>query len=96
MRTLLSFLFLFLIGHEAFAQPSVQPRQINYGLVTQETDRVVDIVIKSTSAQKDFLLRATFSHEFDVRYTTKTLEPGGEMIIRIKFNPREYGCFCQV
>lgn len=93
MRTLLSFLFLFLIGHDAFAQPSVQPRQINYGLVTQETDRVVDIVIKSTSAQKDFLLRATFSHEFDVRYTTKTLEPGGEMIIRIKFNPREKGKF---
>jgi len=93
MRTTLLSLCFLLLCFTAMAQPSVQPKQINYGLITQETDRVVDIVIKSTSVQKDFLLRATFSHEFDVRYTTKTLEAGGEMIIRIKFNPREKGKF---
>ena len=93
MRTLLTIALLMLPCLIAWTQPSVQPKQINYGLITQETDRVVDIVIKSTSAQKDFLLRATFSHEFDVRYTTKTLEAGGEMIIRIKLNPRQKGKF---
>jgi Ca-activated chloride channel homolog len=91
---LLSILLLLIIPTQA--QLSVLPKRIDFGTITAETDRVVDILVSNSGGQRDFLLRATFSHEFDVRYTSKTLDADSNLTIRIKFNPRKKGKFQEV
>lgn len=78
------------------AQLAVLPKRIDFGTITPQTDRVVDILVSNSGGQRDFLLRATFSHEFDVRYTSKTLDADGNITIRIKFNPRAKGKFQEI
>jgi Mg-chelatase subunit ChlD len=66
---------------------------IHFGTFTADSDPVFDLLIENRSDQKDYLLRHTFSHEYDIRITSKELLPGGQTVIRIRFNPRTAGRF---
>lgn len=94
MQRILVILFFFLsIFSESDAQVVVYPKKIDYGIVSYGTDRVVDIIITNPKEKADFLLRIENSHELDVIFSSKTLEPGGQITIRVKLNPRKTGPF---
>ncbi len=86
-------LFLLPLFSESVAQVVVYPKKIDYGIVSLGTDRVVDIIITNPKEKEDFLLRIENSHELDVIYSSKTLEPGGQITVRVKLNPRKTGPF---
>lgn len=94
--SLLIFHFIFLMGGEADAQLAVNPQKLNFGEVTKDTDMVVDIIVENKSGKPDLLLRSTFSNEFEVKFSTKQLEPNGQLVVRLKFNPRKKGIFQEV
>lgn len=85
--------FTFLQGN---AQLEINPRKISFGEFVQGSDRVVDILIKNTSNRTELLLRSKFSHEFEVIFSDKKIEPGGQMVVRLQFNPRAKGKFSDV
>lgn len=94
--SLLIFHFIFLMGGGADAQLAVNPQKLNFGEVTKDTDMVVDIIVENKSGKPDLLLRSTFSNEFEVKFSTKQLEPNGQLVVRLKFNPRKKGIFQEV
>jgi Ca-activated chloride channel family protein len=87
---------LFLLNHSVHAQIAANPARITFGDVTKESDKVVDIIISNNTSISDFLLRSDFSNEFEVKFSTKTLEAGGQLVVRIQFNPRAKGKFSEV
>ncbi len=92
----LIFHFIFLMSGGANAQLAVNPQKLNFGEVTKDTDMVVDIIVENKSGKPDLLLRSTFSNEFEVKFSTKQLEPNGQLVVRLKFNPRKKGIFQEV
>lgn len=82
------FLFSFI---ENKAQVNIQPSALQYGNTSPATEWVVDVHIQNTSGKKDFLLRHTFSHEYEVLFTSKTLLPDSSITMRVKFIPRMKG-----
>lgn len=77
----------------AISQISIQPDRLAFGTTTPQTEWVVDIIIQNNGAKKDFLLRTTFSHEYDVIATSKAMMPDSTITLRVKFKPREKGPF---
>ncbi|MFN0031145.1 MAG: vWA domain-containing protein [Flavobacteriales bacterium] len=77
------------------AQIEITPKQLNFGTSTSQTQWVVDVIIQNKSDEKDFLLRHTFSHEYEVLFTSKTLMPDSSITMRVKFKPREKGNFSE-
>jgi uncharacterized protein YegL len=87
---------LTLLCFQASAQLRWSEQSVNYGVFTKYTERVTDIVIWNEGAKTDHLLRADFSPNFQVLYSTKDVQPGDSLVIRIKFNPRKTGKFKEV
>jgi Ca-activated chloride channel family protein len=77
----------------AHAQISINPSKLAFGTTSPATQWVVDIIIQNKSNKKDFLLRTTFSHEYDVVASSKTMLPDSSITIRVKFKPRLKGPF---
>lgn len=82
-----------LAGLEANAQVVLQPAILDFGVVTRDSEPVIDILLENTSSKKDFVLRHTFSHEYEVRFTTKNIEGGDQAVLRVRLNPRVKGPF---
>ncbi len=80
-----------LLPMAAVAQVSLSPKALNYGTTSPNTDWVIDVNIKNESGKKDFFLRHTFSHEYEVLFTSKTLMPDSSITMRVKFKPRARG-----
>ncbi len=85
-----------LLCFQASAQLRWSEQNVNYGVFTKYTERVSDIVIWNEGTKTDHLLRADFSINFQVLYSTKDVQPGDSLVIRIKFNPRKKGKFKEV
>jgi Ca-activated chloride channel homolog len=79
----------------ALSQVAVYPKKIDYGVVTFGTDRVVDIIVSNPKDNAEFLLRIENSHELDVIFSSKTIDPNGQITIRVKLNPRNTGAFSE-
>jgi len=92
---ILFFFFAFLC-FDASAQLRWSEQSVNYGIFTKYTERVADIVIWNDGAKTDHLLRADFSINFQVLYSTRDIQPGDSLVIRIKFNPRKTGKFKEI
>lgn len=75
------------------SQVELFPSKLDFGITSDQTQWIVDIIIENRSGKKDFLLRHTFSHEYEVLFTTKTLLPDSSMTLRVKFIPRQKGSF---
>ncbi len=93
---LILFGLLILGVQEATAQLVANPARITFGEVTKESDKVVDIIVQNNTTKSDFLLRSDFSNEFEVKFSTKTVEARGQLVVRIQFNPRAKGKFSEV
>ena len=88
-------LFLF-YSSDITAQLRISPEKINFGEFTRDSEAVVDIIVENLETKTDYLLRSAFSTSFEVRWTDKKIEPGQQIVIRIKFNPRAKGNFKEV
>jgi uncharacterized protein YegL len=90
------FLFCMLLCFNASAQLRWSEQSVSYGVFTKYTERVTDIVVWNEGTKTDHFLRADFSPNFQVLYSTKDVQPGDSLVIRIKFNPRKTGKFKEV
>ncbi len=84
---------LSLLHHNFIAQVVITPTRLDFGTTNPDTEWIVDIKITGKSAQKDFFLRHTFSHEYEVLFTSKTIMPDSTITMRVKFKPRMKGAF---
>ncbi|MFM9986449.1 MAG: vWA domain-containing protein [Flavobacteriales bacterium] len=82
-----------LCWNSSSAQITINPSKLAFGTTLPSTQWVVDIIVQNRSDKKDFLLRTTFSHEYDVVASSKTLLPDSSITIRVKFKPRLKGPF---
>ena len=85
-----------LLCFNASAQLRWSEQSVSYGVFTKYTERVTDIVVWNEGTKTDHFLRADFSPNFQVLYSTKDVQPGDSLVIRIKFNPRKTGKFKEV
>jgi len=86
---------LLLLGIHLHSQIVVSPGAIHFGTFTRDSEAVVDILVENKSDKNDFLLRHTFSPEYDVRISSKSIPGRGQSVIRIRFNPRITGDFSE-
>lgn len=78
---------------QGISQVEISPKRLDFGTTNPDTEWIVDIKITGKSSQKDFFLRHTFSHEYEVLFTSKTIMPDSTITMRIKFKPRMKGAF---
>ncbi len=86
-------LLLICFGIKTNAQIEILPTSLHYGTTDPETEWVIDVHIKNNGSKKDFLLRNTFSHEYEVLFTSKTILPDSSIVMRVKFSPRVKGVY---
>ena len=96
MKHLIFFICFCIASLVGNAQLEVNPGKISFGEFVEGSDRVVDILVKNNSNKTELLLRSKFSHEFEVIFSDKKIEPGGQMVVRLQFNPRAKGKFSDV
>ncbi len=87
LKHFLIILFVFLSAN-LFGQIEILPGTLDYGTTTPETQWVIDVHITNKGPKKDFLLRHTFSHEYEVLFTSKSILPDSSIVMRVKFSPR--------
>lgn len=92
MRIIILSLFVFL-GYSLSAQLEVHPAKITFGDFGKESEKVIDIIVENHGTKPDFLLRSVFGVDFEVKFSDKTIPPGGQIVVRIQFNPRTKGSF---
>ena len=94
-RNKLIFIFClsFLFSFEMKGQLQWSEKVVDYGTFTKFSDRITDIIIVNTGSKTDHLLRADFSTNFQVLYSTRDVAAGDTLVIRMRFNPRKYGHF---
>src|SRR5688572_22069634 len=92
MRILFGLLF-FLISLNSVSQVSLLSSTHDFGELNRGDNRMVDFTIKNTGNSTATIFRLEAGKEFDIKFTSKTIAPGSEEIIRIQFNPREKGKF---
>lgn len=73
----------------SWGQVVLSPNRLDFGTTSQQTVWVRDIVVKNTGKKQDFLLRHTFSHEYSILLSAKSVAPDSSMVIRVQFKPRE-------
>lgn len=78
------------------AQIMVNPSKISFGEFGKDSEKIVDLILENKTGKSDFLLRSVIGVDFEVKFTTKTLDPYGQMVIRLQFNPRQKGDFREV
>jgi Ca-activated chloride channel family protein len=93
MRHLFFLCCIVLLHSTAHAQIEIFPKKLDFGITSPTTQWVVDVIIKNNSSKKDYLLRSTFTHEYEVLYSSKTLLQDSSVVLRIKFKPRAKGKF---
>lgn len=86
----------FLLHVNAEGQLQWSEKVVDYGTFTKFTERVTDVIIVNTGTKTDHLLRADFSTNFQVLYSTRDVAPGDTLVIRMRFNPRKYGRFKEI
>ncbi len=93
VRHLVFLLCAVLSNAHANSQIEIFPKKLDFGITSPGTQWVVDVIIKNEAPKKDYLLRSTFTHEYEVLYSSKTLLPDSSIVLRIKFKPRAKGKF---
>lgn len=77
------------------AQLKIHPDYIDFGKVGPSTDRVADLIVINHGNTAVTFLRHSFSPEFEVRQTSKTILPDSSIVIRLKFKPRRKGSYSE-
>lgn len=90
----LSLVLLFTILNLAmFGQLQVQKKSHNFGNLNETSKLYVDFPVKNNTGKRIFILRAGQDFDTRVKFSSKTIEPGAEEFIRIKYNPSSKGSF---
>jgi Ca-activated chloride channel homolog len=87
------FILSICFSQSLFAQIVAEPSSIDFGVIEQNTDRVVDIKITNHSDQAALLLRSGFTFEYRILQSQKTIQPGESVTLRVKYTPRSKGVF---
>lgn len=95
MRIIILFLIVF-ASHSMSAQLEVHPAKITFGDFSKDSEKIIDIIVENHGTKPDFLLRSVFGVDFEVKFSDKTIPPGGQIVVRIQFNPRTKGAFHEV
>jgi von Willebrand factor type A domain len=74
---------------QGMAQVQISPTKLDFGTTSNQTIWVRDLVVKNNGTKTDFLLRHTFSHEYGILLSSKSILPDSTMVIRVQFKPRE-------
>ena len=91
--TLLFFLSVLCSG--IMAQVTLDQTYHDFGEIYKGDSRVAEFNLMNTGDKKIYILRADTDRELDIRFSTKTVEPGAYATIRIQVNPREKGKFAK-
>ena len=92
MRITLVF-FLFMLVSVVTAQVTLDQTYHDFGEIYKGDNRVAEFNLMNNSDKKLYILRADKDLELDIRFSTKTVEPGAYATIRIQVNPRSKGKF---
>jgi Ca-activated chloride channel homolog len=92
-RHLILLLATCLLNLSLSAQVTCDQNKVNFGTITQTTDRMVDLVITNTSKKPTTLLRTGFTFEYEYLTSTKTIQPDSSLTLRVQYNPRSKGPF---
>lgn len=87
------FLLYLFCGFTVSAQVTLVKSEHNFGEINRGDERLVDFTLRNNSNSAATIFRLEAGEEFDVKFTSKTIAPGDEEIIRLQFNPREKGKF---
>ena len=92
MRYLLVYVFLF-AGLASFGQMRISTQKHDFGVLHEESNRVVDFNFTNTSEKVIYILRADVGKELDIKYTSKKIMPDSSAIMRLQVNPKKKGKF---
>ena len=92
MRTLLIFLlFTLMFAQVVHAQHYFSETHFELQEISQVNHDVVELNIVNRSEQDIYLLRAEASQGISIRYSSKKLNAGEAILLRIKLNPKKDG-----
>lgn len=77
----------------SFGQIEASRTEVDFGAIDRQTDRVIDFTFTNNGRDKAAILRSGFSHEYDILYSSRSIEPGASETLRVKYNPRKEGGF---
>lgn len=92
MRTLLSAFFSF-IFLSLFAQTTLEKTTHDFGELSANADRYIDITFKTKSSKASYLLRIEQSPEVVYRINTDLIQPDSTYVLRFQVNPKQKGSF---
>ena len=73
------------------AQVTMDQTFHDFGEITKGHMRLAEFNLMNNSDKKVLILRADQDPELDIRFSSKTVEPGAYATVRIQFNPRSRG-----
>ena len=76
-----------------WAQVTIDQTYHDFGEINRGHMRLVEFNLMNNGTKKVLILRADQDPELDIRFSTKTIEPGAYATIRIQINPRSKGKF---
>jgi len=92
MRKTLTLIFT-MLSFSLLGQVALDQTFHDFGEIYKGGNRVAEFNLMNNSDKKLFILRADQDRELDIRFSTKTVEPGAYATIRIQVNPRTKGRF---
>ncbi|MFM1933100.1 MAG: hypothetical protein RL226_2403, partial [Bacteroidota bacterium] len=84
---------LILLPAAAMGQVTLNPYLVDFGVVERTTERVVDITITNSGAQKTTLLRSTFNRDYSFIFSERSIAADSSITLRVKFNPMKKGAY---
>ncbi len=89
----LSIICLLLLGGFVHAQQSNSEDYLEYGNITAQSKRYIDLTIGNPKSEKIYVLRVEHSSEVTYRLTSDAIAPDSSAQIRIQVNPTKKGPF---
>ncbi|MCI5054743.1 MAG: VWA domain-containing protein [Flavobacteriales bacterium] len=75
------------------SQIVVEKNTFNFGAINQGDQRYHDFNVVNQGSKREYILRAGQTEQTTVKFSSKTLEPGGTAFIRVQVNPAQKGAF---
>jgi hypothetical protein len=86
-------LFLFMLINVGFSQLQIEKTTIDFGNVTNDTERYQDIRIKNIGTKKEYILNYKAPKEVTCLFNTQVALQDSTLIFRIQPNPKKTGFF---
>lgn len=87
------FCFAFISLEEVFGQASFERTQHDFGSIASADESYTDFKINNSGSRSVYILRAQANENILVKYSSKTIEPGGSAFVRVKYISTQKGSF---